>query len=85
MMLSVQFNERLTTIEFFLNGNVVYDIGIELCQTTDQVSRWSFHLGEKRWITENNGVALFLEALKEASVIPLSPPPTQINAWRTSA
>jgi hypothetical protein len=65
--LFVQFDRKLSTIQFFLNGNFVYDIGLELCQSADQIAQWLFQLEQKRWIKENNGLALFLQVLNDVN------------------
>ncbi len=65
--LTVQFDRELTTIQFLLNGNFIYDIGLEFCQSTDQIAQWMFQLEQKRWIKENNGLALFLQVLNDVN------------------
>ena len=64
-LLSVVSNRKLSNIEFFLDGRLIYDIGLEFCCNDYQVAMWSSYLGQKRWIQENNGIALFLAALND--------------------
>jgi hypothetical protein len=64
-LLSVVSNRKLSNIEFFLDGRLIYDIGLEFCQNDYQIAMWSSYLGQKRWIQENNGIPLFLAALND--------------------
>lgn len=64
--LVVSFDLRTKAIQFILNGNLVYDIGIEFLLGEAQVDEWLSQLSEKRWFNENGGRSLFLVALDQA-------------------
>ena len=64
-LLSVVSNRKLSNIEFFLEGRLIYDIGLEFCRNDYQIAEWRAYLEQKRWIQENNGIALFLAALND--------------------
>ena len=62
----VVWNKRREVIELYVYpSGGSYDIEIERCQTTAQVTNWIFHLMEKRWSNEimHDLLKMFLKVL----------------------